>query len=72
MRTALRTHDSNPAALAWSKSVMALIDALQKYVKQWHTTGVVWNPNVRIQPIVELIAGTTCQAGCCSGPRCPQ
>jgi hypothetical protein len=25
---------------------MALIDALQKYVKQWHTTGVVWNPTV--------------------------
>lgn len=37
---------SNPAVSAWGKLVIAVIDSLQKYVKQWHTTGVAWNPQV--------------------------
>ena len=41
---------SNPDAIAWAKSFMALVDALQAYVKQWHTTGVSWNPKVSETP----------------------
>lgn len=37
---------SNPAAIAWAKSFSELLDALQKYIKQYHTTGVTWNPKV--------------------------
>lgn len=37
----------NAAAVAWAKSFIALVAALESYVKQWHTTGVVWNPKVR-------------------------
>ncbi len=40
------TGDSDPKHVAWAKSYLALLDALQKYVKQWHTTGVAWNPQV--------------------------
>lgn len=36
----------NAAAVAWAKSFIALVAALESYVKQWHTTGVVWNPKV--------------------------
>jgi adenylyl cyclase-associated protein len=36
--------ETNPDALAWARSFSSLVDTLQKYVKQWHTTGVVWNP----------------------------
>lgn len=37
----------NAEAVAWAKSFIALVAALESYVKQWHTTGVVWNPKVR-------------------------
>lgn len=40
------TASRNPAAITWAKSFIALIDSLQSYVKQWHTTGVAWNPKV--------------------------
>nr|XP_019048563.1 adenylyl cyclase-associated protein [Kwoniella bestiolae CBS 10118]OCF27493.1 adenylyl cyclase-associated protein [Kwoniella bestiolae CBS 10118] len=36
--------DSNPTAVAWAKSFAQLLTSLQAYVKQWHTTGVAWNP----------------------------
>lgn len=37
---------SKPEAIAWGKSFIAVIDALQAYVKQYHTTGVAWNAKV--------------------------
>lgn len=36
--------DKDEKQVAWSKSYVGLLDALAKYVKQWHTTGVAWNP----------------------------
>ncbi|CAD6574188.1 MAG: hypothetical protein TREMPRED_001033 [Tremellales sp. Tagirdzhanova-0007] len=42
--------ETNPDAIAWAKSFMALVDALQAYVKQWHTTGVSWNPKGSAAP----------------------
>ncbi|WWC57997.1 uncharacterized protein I303_100532 [Kwoniella dejecticola CBS 10117] len=36
--------DTNPAAVAWAKAFAQLLTSLQAYVKQWHTTGVAWNP----------------------------
>ncbi|KIR24588.1 adenylyl cyclase-associated protein, partial [Cryptococcus deuterogattii LA55] len=36
--------ETNAEAVAWAKSFIALVAALESYVKQWHTTGVVWNP----------------------------
>ncbi|OWZ49820.1 adenylyl cyclase-associated protein [Cryptococcus neoformans c45] len=36
--------ETNASAVAWAKSFIALVAALESYVKQWHTTGVVWNP----------------------------
>ncbi|KAJ9117250.1 hypothetical protein QFC20_000395 [Naganishia adeliensis] len=35
--------DSDPKQAAWARSFISLIDELQKYVKQYHTTGVTWN-----------------------------
>ncbi|KAL0240340.1 hypothetical protein I308_106590 [Cryptococcus tetragattii IND107] len=32
--------ETNAAAVAWAKSFIALVAALESYVKQWHTTGV--------------------------------
>ncbi|KAK8844644.1 hypothetical protein IAR55_006491 [Kwoniella newhampshirensis] len=43
-RALILTNGSNPTAVAWAKAFVFLLDALQQYVKQWHTTGVVWNP----------------------------
>jgi adenylyl cyclase-associated protein len=37
---------SDPKQVAWARSFIALIEELQKYVKQYHTTGVTWNPKV--------------------------
>jgi adenylyl cyclase-associated protein len=45
-RMVAHTVSRNPAAITWAKSFIALIDSLQSYVKQWHTTGVTWNPKV--------------------------
>ncbi|WVQ64652.1 uncharacterized protein L199_002819 [Kwoniella botswanensis] len=36
--------DTNPTAVAWAKAFAQLLTSLQAYVKQWHTTGVAWNP----------------------------
>lgn len=36
--------DSDKKHVDWANSYIGLIDALQKYVKQWHTTGLTWNP----------------------------
>ncbi|ORY22976.1 adenylyl cyclase-associated protein [Naematelia encephala] len=36
--------ETDTRVVDWAKSFIALVDALQKYVKQWHTTGVTWNP----------------------------
>jgi cytolysin (calcineurin-like family phosphatase) len=38
---------SDPKQAAWARSFISLIEELQKYVKQYHTTGVTWNPKVR-------------------------
>lgn len=43
--------DRKPEAIAWAKSFTALIDALQAYVKQYHTTGVTWNGKVCITSV---------------------
>lgn len=40
-------NNSDPKQVAWAKSFLNLLDALQKYVRQYHMTGVVWNPKVR-------------------------
>lgn len=39
-------YNSDKKQLEWAASYLALIDALQAYVKKWHTTGVAWNPKV--------------------------
>ncbi|WWC66989.1 uncharacterized protein I206_100896 [Kwoniella pini CBS 10737] len=36
--------ETNPAVVAWAKAFSQLVTSLQAYVKQWHTTGVAWNP----------------------------
>lgn len=36
--------DSDVAQADWAKSFVAVLDALHEYVKQVHTTGLVWNP----------------------------
>lgn len=36
--------ETNTSVVAWAKSFIALIAALESYVKEWHVTGVVWNP----------------------------
>lgn len=58
-RMVAHTVSRNPAAITWAKSFIALIDALQSYVKQWHTTGVAWNPKVgtqtsKLRPLLNL------------------
>lgn len=49
-RVIKRHKDAKPDAVAWARSFTGLIDALQKYVKQWHTTGVAWNPQGPVPP----------------------
>jgi len=49
-RVAKQYKDDKPAMVEWSKSYIAVIDALYAYVKQWHTTGVAWNAKVGRRP----------------------
>ncbi|KAM0753887.1 hypothetical protein T439DRAFT_166355 [Meredithblackwellia eburnea MCA 4105] len=36
--------ESNPKAAEWAKTYVELLEELRKYVMQYHTTGVSWNP----------------------------
>ncbi|GJN88596.1 hypothetical protein Rhopal_001562-T1 [Rhodotorula paludigena] len=36
--------DSNPKQVEWARSFVALLEELRKYVMEWHTTGLTWNP----------------------------
>ncbi|GAA5860528.1 hypothetical protein JCM3774_006198 [Rhodotorula dairenensis] len=36
--------DSNPKQVEWARSFIALLEELQKYIMQYHTTGLAWNP----------------------------
>ncbi|KAL3093637.1 hypothetical protein niasHT_026675 [Heterodera trifolii] len=36
-------HKTEPAHGQWATAWTAIFGALQAYIKQWHTTGVVWN-----------------------------
>ena len=40
------TGDSKPEVLVWTKAFIALVEALRMYVKQWHLTGMTWDPKV--------------------------
>ena len=34
----------------WVNMYVAALDAMQAYVKEYHTAGLVWNPKVRSDP----------------------
>lgn len=36
----------NPKQVEWARSFAALLEELRKYIMQYHTTGLVWNPKV--------------------------
>ena len=40
----MKSKGSDENGVAWAKAVKALLEALPPYVKQFHTTGVAWNP----------------------------
>uniref|UniRef100_A0A914ICI4 Adenylyl cyclase-associated protein n=1 Tax=Globodera rostochiensis TaxID=31243 RepID=A0A914ICI4_GLORO len=41
---------TEPAQAQWATAWAAIFSALQAYIKQWHTTGVVWNSAPGAQP----------------------
>lgn len=43
----LMTMFRDPKHAEWVKSYLSLLEELRKYVMEHHTTGLVWNPNVR-------------------------
>lgn len=36
--------DKDPVSVDWTKAWIEVIAEMQKYVKQWHTSGLAWNP----------------------------
>ncbi|BGP37912.1 suppressor of rasval19 [Rhodotorula kratochvilovae] len=36
--------ESNPKQVEWARSFVALLEELRKYIMQYHTTGLAWNP----------------------------
>ncbi|GAA6051829.1 hypothetical protein JCM3770_005487 [Rhodotorula araucariae] len=36
--------ESNPKQVEWARSFVALLEELRKYIMQYHTTGLTWNP----------------------------
>ena len=38
----------------WVKGYLSLLEELRKYIMEHHTTGLVWNPNVRQDLIIVL------------------
>lgn len=63
--------ETNPAAIAWAKSFSELVDAIQKYVKQWHTTGVTWNPKGEPAPASVPSSSAAAPSGGAGGPPPP-
>ena len=37
----------NPKQVEWARSFIALLEELRKYIMQYYTTGLTWNPKVR-------------------------
>ncbi|GAA5885400.1 hypothetical protein JCM6882_009603 [Rhodosporidiobolus microsporus] len=36
--------ETNPKQVEWARSFVALLEELRKYIMEYHTTGLVWNP----------------------------
>ncbi|WVQ93921.1 hypothetical protein IAU59_000999 [Kwoniella sp. CBS 9459] len=63
--------ETNPAAVAWAKAFSELLTTLQAYVKQWHTTGVAWNPKGSPAPASIPAAGSAPSGGAPPPPPPP-
>lgn len=37
--------ESDPKQVEWAKAFLSIFDSLQRYVKEYHTTGIAWNPH---------------------------
>ncbi|ORY86775.1 adenylate cyclase associated N terminal-domain-containing protein [Protomyces lactucae-debilis] len=46
--------EKDPQQVAWVRSFVALLTELQKYVKQWHTTGLTWSAQGK--PLADVLA----------------
>lgn len=40
----IKESDKDPKHIEWARSYTSIFDALKEYVKEFHTTGVAWNP----------------------------
>jgi hypothetical protein len=40
----------DPKHVEWVKSFMAVLEEMRKYVMEYYTTGLSWNPKVRLLP----------------------
>lgn len=63
--------ESDPKQVAWARSTTVLLDALQKYVKQWHTTGITWNPKGPAAPASISAAGSAAPSAAGGAPPPP-
>lgn len=38
--------ERNPKHVEWVRSFVAILEEMRKYVKEYHLTGLAWNPKV--------------------------
>ena len=77
-RVVKENKDKNQVHLDWVKAFMAVLDELVGYVKQYHTTGLYWNPKggeassaKAAAPAAVTAAAAPTPAASASGPAKP-
>ena len=59
----------NPKQVEWARSFVALLEDLRKYIMQHHTTGLSWNPKVRLFLLLSLALASLAEPRLTLGAR---
>jgi hypothetical protein len=57
----------DPKHVEWVKSFVAVLEEMRKYVMEYHTTGLSWNPKVRLLPPIDKFFLTNHPGNHCRG-----
>ncbi|KNE67855.1 hypothetical protein AMAG_12572 [Allomyces macrogynus ATCC 38327] len=71
-RVAREYRDKDPHQIEWGKAFTATLNALNKYVMEWHTTGLTWNAEgVDLKTALDQVKAGSAAAGSSRGSRSP-
>ncbi|VDO76916.1 unnamed protein product, partial [Onchocerca flexuosa] len=69
----LKEHKDDKKHTEWAKSWSDILNALQKYVRQVHTTGLVWNscPGTKPSTSIKQVSSSSASSGNAPPPPPP-